>query len=217
MAGARRRIRRAGRVAARVTGAMIIAIDGPAASGKGTLAERLARALRPALSRHRPALPRRRRGAWPSAGARPRRRRQPPGASPAALDPAALDDPASARPRGRRARLAGRRPCRPVRAALARVPARLRRAGRAGAVLDGRDIGTVDLPRCRREDLRHRHARRSARGGAPTNCTPRAATSTTSASSPRSRERDARDAGRAGRAARSRPPTRTCSIPATWI
>ena len=35
-----------------------------------------------------------------------------------------------------------------------------------GAVLDGRDIGTVDLPDARREDFRHGAARRRARSAA---------------------------------------------------
>ena len=50
---------------------MIIAIDGPAASGKGTLGKQPRRALRPAPSRHRAALSRGGQGAA--------RRRQPPG------------------------------------------------------------------------------------------------------------------------------------------
>ena len=44
-----------------VTSSFIIAIDGPAASGKGTLARRLADYYHLHLSRHRPDLPRRRR------------------------------------------------------------------------------------------------------------------------------------------------------------
>ena len=60
----------------------VIAVDGPAASGKGTIADAARRGLRPAGARHRPALPRRRRrraGAPggdlddEAAGARPRR------------------------------------------------------------------------------------------------------------------------------------------------
>ena len=73
-----------------------------------------------------------------------------------ALDLAHLDDAAL---RGREMRRGGlgRRRDPAVRAALVDCQRAFARRPE-GAVLDGRDIGTVDMPRRRREDLRHRHA-----------------------------------------------------------
>ena len=123
---------------------MIIAIDGPAASGKGTLAKRIAAHFGLAPPRHRPALPRRgpRREA---ARRRARATRRPPPPRPWR----------SIRPRSTIPTCAAPAPARPprswpasreVRAALLRVPARLCPPARPGAVLDGRDIGTVVCP-----------------------------------------------------------------------
>ncbi len=121
---------------------MIIAIDGPAASGKGTLAKRLAahyglrhldtgliyRAVAKALldAGHSPSDP-----AHAVAAA-------------AALDPARFDDPAlKSQAVGEAASLVSALP--QLRAALLAFQ---REFGRAppGAVLDGRDIGTVIFP-----------------------------------------------------------------------
>ncbi|MFL6796826.1 MAG: (d)CMP kinase [Xanthobacteraceae bacterium] len=121
---------------------MIIAIDGPAASGKGTLAKRLAshyglphldtgliyRGVAKALL---------------DAGHSPANRARALAAA-EALDPARLDDPAL------KSQAVGEAAS--VVAAMAEVRAALlalqRRFGRtpAGAVLDGRDIGTVIFP-----------------------------------------------------------------------
>ena len=122
---------------------MIIAIDGPAASGKGTLGKRIADRFGLAPPRHRPPLPRRcprrdaaRRQARRRGGRRGRRAQ-----------------PRSRHPRRSRAARPGRRGgclhrCRASR----RCGATLRQFQRdfarrpAGAVLDGRDIGTVVCP-----------------------------------------------------------------------
>ena len=133
-----------GRIAALARrAAMIIAIDGPAAAGKGTLAAASGGPLRPALSRHRPALPRCR----PADGrARPRSRRS------------------GGRRAGRRARSTRRasatRRCAATRPANSprgspSMPGCGRRCSISsatsprrpgGAVLDGRDIGTAVCP-----------------------------------------------------------------------
>ncbi len=125
-----------------VNDAPVIAIDGPAASGKGTIARRLALAFRRAAPRHRPALP----------GDRARRARRGGGladeaaavAAAGRLDLATLDE---ARLRGREmgeaASLVAALPA--VRAALLEAQ-RAFAARPAGAVLDGRDIGTVICP-----------------------------------------------------------------------
>ena len=122
---------------------MIIAIDGPAASGKGTLGQAHRRPLRPRPSRHRHALSRRgardlgarrrpgRCGAAASAGPNPRSRH--------------LGRPRPARPGlGEAASIVARHP--EVRDGPARLSARLRPRSTPGAVLDGRDIGTVICP-----------------------------------------------------------------------
>ena len=123
---------------------MIIAIDGPAASGKGTLAKRIAAhfglhhldtgLLYRAVARDVQRNGGRARGCG---GGRRRGRAQ--------LDPATLDDPGPARPGRRRGGL-DRRPHpagagRPAASSSATSP-----PGRPGAVLDGRDIGTVVCP-----------------------------------------------------------------------
>ena len=66
-----------------------------------------------------------------------------------------------------------------------------------GAVLDGRDIGTVDLPRAEREDFRHRE-RDSARAAARARTGREARRKGGLRGDPRRhRQRDARDSGRA--------------------
>lgn len=125
---------------------MIIAIDGPAASGKGTLARRLAARLGYAyldtgLLYRAVGVAVLRAGADPADAAAAT-------AAARALDPARLDDPelrldhagaaaskVAAIPGVRAALLAFQR------AFAARPP-----AGAAGAILDGRDIGTVVCP-----------------------------------------------------------------------
>jgi cytidylate kinase len=121
---------------------MMIAIDGPAASGKGTLAQRIAAHFRLAhldtglLYRAVARDVRKAGGALddPAAAAR----------AAAALDPASLDDPALRDPGlGEAASIVARIP--QVRTAmLAYQRAFARRP--EGAVLDGRDIGTVVCP-----------------------------------------------------------------------
>ena len=141
---------------------MIIAIDGPAASGKGTLGKRLAahygfrhldtgllyRAVAKALldAGHDARRSRRGggRGAWRSI------REQ--------FDEPELKTQRSAR----RPRSSSAIP--EVRAALVGFQ-RDFAAEPPGAVLDGRDIGTVICPQCRREDFRHRRRRRCAPAG----------------------------------------------------
>lgn len=121
---------------------MIIAIDGPAASGKGTLAQRVAKHFRLAyldtgLIYRAVARDVRRRGGRlddPVAAA----------AAALALDPATLDDPVlRGQGMGDAASIVARIP--QVRDALLRFQqAFVARPG--GAVLDGRDIGTVVCP-----------------------------------------------------------------------
>ena len=122
---------------------LIIAIDGPAAGGKGTHRRPSRRPFRPALPRHRPPLPGRRQH---HGRARPRPRRRRGGRTGRrGPRPGEARRPGAPRPRGRRARLAGRRPPagarRPSSPSSATSP---RRPG--GAVLDGRDIGTAICP-----------------------------------------------------------------------
>ncbi|HEU0062035.1 MAG TPA: (d)CMP kinase [Hyphomicrobiaceae bacterium] len=121
---------------------MIIAIDGPAASGKGTLARRIAAHF---------GLPHLDTGLLYRAVARDVRRRggsledaKLAAAAARELDPASLDDPALRGPGlAEAASLVAKFP--EVRAALLGVQRAF--AGReAGAVLDGRDIGTVVCP-----------------------------------------------------------------------
>ena len=121
---------------------MIIAIDGPAASGKGTLGKRVAihyglahldtGALYRAVARDTLAA-----GADPANGKAAL-------AAANALDPATLDDPALRGPRlGEAASVVARDP--DVRAALLDYQRTFARRP-SGAVLDGRDIGTVICP-----------------------------------------------------------------------
>ena len=121
---------------------MIIAIDGPAASGKGTLARRLARHF---------GLPHLDTGLLYRAVARALMDRELPltdaaaaGAAAAALDLAGLDEPRlRGREMGEAASLVSAHP--EVRSALLELQRRF--AGQpGGAVLDGRDIGTVICP-----------------------------------------------------------------------
>jgi CMP/dCMP kinase len=121
---------------------MIIAIDGPAASGKGTLAKRVAEHF---------GLEHLDSGLLYRAVARDLQRRGQPledgtaaTAAARALDPATLDDPGLRGPgAGEAASIVARIPG--VRAALLDFQRAFARRPR-GAVLDGRDIGTVVLP-----------------------------------------------------------------------
>ncbi len=121
---------------------MIIAIDGPAASGKGTLAKRLARHF---------GLPHLDTGLLYRATAYAVRQaggdlQDPEGAArhAVALDLAMLDDEAlRGREAGEAASIVAAHP--PVRAALLDLQRRFA-AQKGGAVLDGRDIGTVVCP-----------------------------------------------------------------------
>lgn len=140
---------------------MIIAIDGPAASGKGTLAKRIA--LRYGLA-HLDT------GMLYRGVARDMMRagetlENPIAAERAArsLDPAALDDPAlRARPMGEAASIIAQFPA--VREALLEAQRNFA-SRRAGAVVEGRDIGTVIFPNADVKlfvtaDLRERARRR---------------------------------------------------------
>lgn len=123
----------------------VIAIDGTAASGKGTLAKKLAQHLDYALL-DTGLLYRRVALSLIDAGTDPEQNEDSALAAALALDPATLDDPrlrgAAA---GRGASVVAAMPA--VRQALLdfqrAFPAR---SGKAGAILDGRDIGTVIFP-----------------------------------------------------------------------
>ena len=121
---------------------MIIAIDGPAASGKGTVGKRIAvyyglahldtGALYRAVARDTLA------AGYDAANAKAAL------TASKALDPATLDDPCLRRPAlGEAASVVARDP--DVRAALLAYQRDFARQ-RPGAVLDGRDIGTVSCP-----------------------------------------------------------------------
>jgi cytidylate kinase len=121
---------------------LVIAVDGPAASGKGTISTQLAAALRPAPAGHGAALPCR--GRRLQAEGRDLDDPALAEAAARAIDPEALDAEALG---GRGAgELASRVAAHPqVRAALLDLQRAF--AGQAeGAVLDGRDIGTVIAP-----------------------------------------------------------------------
>ena len=189
---------------------MIIAVDGPAASGKGTLARRLAQHFGlayldtgGALSRH---------GLAGSCG----------GGDPA--DPGVAASGRAARsgsrisndPRlreervGEAASVVAAIPA--VRAALLgfqRDFARHPPSGATGAVLDGRDIGTVVCPEADGQALRHRRAR--GPGGAPIRgVAGRRRGAIYGRVLQDMKVRDARDSGR-GRRPWSGPPTRSSS------
>ncbi len=122
---------------------MIIAIDGPAASGKGTLAKRIAAHFGYAVPRYRPAVP----GGGPRrAGARRLASRTTEMAAAVArtLDAATLDDPGPAPARRRRCGL-GRRADAPRCGPHCSTSSAILPPRQPGAVLDGRDIGTVSV------------------------------------------------------------------------
>ena len=175
----------------------VIAVDGPAASGKGTIATRLGAALRPAGAGHRPALPRRGRDAAAARAATWATRRRPPRRR-GRLDAGAawtIRPCAPARPARRPAgwpptRRCARRCCDFQRAFAA--PARRRgdrrarhrhgdRPGRAGQAVRHRQPGGARRPplAAARGRGRARDLRRGA-GGHPS-----AATSATPAAPPR--------------------------------
>lgn len=152
---------------------MIIAIDGPAASGKGTLAKRIAAhlgyhcldtgLLYRAVARDVAARGFRLDDAWAAL------------ALARSLDPSTLNDPAlRGVPAGDRASVVARLP--QVRAALLDYQRAFARQA-PGAVLDGRDIGTVVCPDADikiyvtatpEERARRRHLEHQARGEAAT-------------------------------------------------
>ena len=147
-------------------------VDGPTASGKGTLASARGRSARLPPPRLGRAVPRHRAGRA-ARGVGDRRR-----AGAGARWPRALDlrfdgerDPARRRGRHRRAAPRGRRRAGLAHLRLARGARRrcttcsCRSAALPGLVADGRDMGTVDLPRRAAQGLPHRqrrHARRAA-------------------------------------------------------
>ena len=166
---------------------MIIAIDGPAASGKGTLGKRLAahyglRHLDTGLIYRAVAK------ALLDAGEAPDDEAAAIAAA-RALDPSALRRGGAEDPRRRRGRLGRLRDPGGARGA-ARLPARFRRAAARRGARRPRHRHR-DLPRRRRENLRHRHARRCARAAAPPS------------------SRAAGEAGRRGRRARRHPQAAT--------
>lgn len=121
---------------------MIIAIDGPAASGKGTLARRLAAHYR--LPHLDTGLLYRGTAAAMAAAGKPLDDAQAAATLARALDPATLDESAlRGRPMGEAASVVAAHP--QVRAALLDLQ-RAFAARPGGAVLDGRDIGTVICP-----------------------------------------------------------------------
>ena len=149
---------------------VVIAVDGPAASGKSTLARRLAAAFRPRLPRHRPALPRGR-PAPCSTPAGVRRRAGRGGRGDAALAP---EDVAAGRLRGEGVGQGASRVAAvpEVRDGAAAVPAPVRHGRRRrGAGRPRHRHG--GLPRCRLQAVRHRQRPRSGRGGGSRSCGPR--------------------------------------------
>lgn len=148
---------------------MIIAIDGPAASGKGTLARRIAQhfglhcldtgSLYRAVARDVARMGLRLDDTWAAVAAA------------RGLDPATLDDPALRGPKaGDAASVVARIP--EVRAALLAYQRAFARRP-PGAVIDGRDIGTVVCPDAdvkifvtasAEERARRRHVELQARG-----------------------------------------------------
>ena len=193
---------------------MIIAIDGPAASGKGTLGKRIADHFGLAPPRHRPALSRR----CPRRDAARRPRSTIVEAAVAAarsLDPATLDDPEPARPRRRRGclhRCPHSRRCGPRCWQFQRDFA----ARPAGAVLDGRDIGTVVCP-----DADVKIYVTATPGGAgpapPPGVQGRGEAVTYEAVLADIRRRDAARCRPRGVPPCGRPPTPSCWIPPIWI
>ncbi len=121
---------------------MIIAIDGPAASGKGTLARKLAAHYR--LPHLDTGLLYRGTASAMAAAGKPLDDAQAAATLARALDPATLDEAAlRGRPMGEAASVVAAHP--QVRAALLDLQ-RAFAARPGGAVLDGRDIGTVICP-----------------------------------------------------------------------
>ena len=121
---------------------MIIAIDGPAASGKGTLAKRIAERF--GLDHLDSGLLYRAVARDVQARGQALEDTQAATAAARALDPATLGDPSLRSPgAGEAASVVARFP--PVRAALLQFQREFARRPR-GSVLDGRDIGTVVCP-----------------------------------------------------------------------
>ena len=154
-----RRAHRAGRA---VSGAArrIVAVDGPAASGKTTLAHRLAVAFRPGLPGYRPALPRGRLAAAARAG-KPLHRRRKRGrggargdARPTSTRPALRNDAAQPGRLGGRSR--SRKCARRCSACSGSFGSRRPRRGAGGPRHRHRGA-----PRCEPQDLRHRECRRT--------------------------------------------------------
>ena len=191
---------------------MIIAIDGPAASGKGTLGKRLAahyglRHLDTGLLYRAVAK------ALLDAGHSPNNQARAVAAADA-IDPAAFDEDGVESPRGRRSRIAGVGHSRRARRA-AGVPAQLRdQAARRGARRTRHRHG--DLSARRGEIVRHRDA---AGAGA----TPRSGNSGQGRKGRRSRDPRRHPAARRARHVTRRPrrssrrPTRICSTPRRWM
>ena len=193
-------------------GTLVIALDGPAASGKGTLAKQLAGHF---------GLPHLDTGLLYRAVARGvlDRGGDPGDTAAAAAVAAALDAGALDEDRLRGAEMgeaASRVAAIPDGAGgAARPPARLRRpAGRGGARRARHRHG--DLPGRHGEALRHRHARGAGRAALQGACRPRRERSRSPTCWPTSA-----GATRAIPAAAPRrwwrPPMRTCSIPPLWI
>ena len=200
---------------ARGGGVMIIAIDGPAASGKGTLAKLVAAALGAALPRHRACSTARWRATSPraaSSSAMPGRR------SPwrARLDPATLDDPRLRSPgAGEAASIVASIPARAL--SPPRLPARLRRRSPAAPS----STAAISAPSCAREADVKIYVTATA-GGARQAAFPGARRARAGAPAYEAvladiERRDARDAGRESAPMRPGPRRGTCSRPRTWL
>ena len=185
-----------------MTGPLVVAIDGPAASGKSTLAAAAGRRAAASRSSTPASSTARSAAACCEAGADPadaKEARPPPRRSrPSEVDAARLRGEEI----GQAASKVAAFPA--VREALLPFQRRFA-ARRRGAVLAGRDIGTVVLPRRGREAVRHRQPWRSAPGGGRTSCAAAAAGLYTRDILAELRERDRRDRERAVAPLRAAP------------
>ena len=153
---------------------IVIAVDGTAASGKGTLAKKLARAFRLRPSGFRRALsPGGARRCWkpaaiPTNEADAVQRRADHRSQLAPAIPPSAPTLSARRPR----RSPPSRPCARRCSISSGLSWPIRRGGSLGAVMDGRDIGTVICPDADRQALRRCRARSPAPAAAGWNSRP---------------------------------------------